>query len=290
MFYISKDFGNGFYGVTDSKDGVEEKVSLQQLRAIPFPIYGYWGRRVTVYKSLQNIVDRYNLLQRVSGFVSFKVEYFPPTEHLSSTFFRGELIALTQFNPRGEEKVVVPEFVMAIKGRGFEGCENIKTIVLPRHLESIGTRCFDSCVSLTEITLPPSLSELSSGAFLECRSLRRIVIPEGITKIPLECFSNCNNLEYVILPKSLREISDYAFNACVSLEEIVIPDGVTAIGADVFSECPNLRIVNIPINAEVVALAGLLECSSLKSIYISKKAKMYDAFMQSRLKSLVKAY
>ena len=55
-------------------------------------------------------------------------------------------------NWRLSEPVILPEGLLTIEGRAFEGCRNMPSIVLPKSLTVIGNYAFQNCYNLSSIT------------------------------------------------------------------------------------------------------------------------------------------
>ena len=62
-------------------------------------------------------------------------------------------------------ELVVPEGVVYLGARAFEGCAGLASITLPSSLKTIGYRACIGCTSLASIALPASLKPLATVPF-----------------------------------------------------------------------------------------------------------------------------
>lgn len=75
------------------------------------------------------------------------------------------------------KKVVIPQSVLEIHDRAFEGCKSLQETELPNDLEIIGRFAFDGCVNIKEIKIPQSVYSLEYMAFFGWNSNQRIYVP-----------------------------------------------------------------------------------------------------------------
>ena len=84
--------------------------------------------------------------------------------------------------------IKVPEGVVAIADRAFEGCEAFN-ISLPEGLLKIGNAAFKNSADLSSINLPQSLITIGNEAFAECETLD-IQIPDSVRKVGKDVIKN----------------------------------------------------------------------------------------------------
>jgi hypothetical protein len=101
--------------------------------------------------------------------------------------------------PRGEAKVVVPDFVRALSSvdaepGAFEGYEGLQEVVLPDSLEYIGWWAFAGCKDLVKVIIPSSVQRICQQAFFGCTSLREIGPLNDTIEIENTAFAGCASL------------------------------------------------------------------------------------------------
>jgi hypothetical protein len=101
--------------------------------------------------------------------------------------------------PRGQAKVVVPDFVEALssldaESGAFEDCEDLREVVLPDGLGVIGWWAFGGCAALATAVIPPSVKEIHPYAFQQCGALADIgPLAHGV-KLHDASFVGCGSL------------------------------------------------------------------------------------------------
>ena len=118
----------------------------------------------------------------------------------------------------------IPETVIYINDRAFQGCSNVSSIIITNGVLSIGKYVFSDCICLTDITIADSVTSIDDYAFSGCICLTDLVIPDSVTSI-----------------------GDYAFRKCTGLTSIVIPDTTITIGKAILSGCTNLTEITVPL-------------------------------------------
>ncbi len=58
----------------------------------------------------------------------------------------------------------------------FYNLKNVQSVVIPEGILSIGDRCFEGCTNLQSITIPDSVTEIGACSFVDCTSLQTISI------------------------------------------------------------------------------------------------------------------
>lgn len=312
MYYISGKYDNDTYGVTDSKDNVEEKYTLSELRASGVSIYGLEENKVTVYKSLSDIVDRYNLLHKLSGdnshtlfladdgtigyrynsvvecpdrvsvpdFISHLGSYcFVEQEYLKEVDLSNarDLVDIDDFAFMfcpNLKRVVLPDSVMRI-GESVFSCGTFKSINLPSNLRVLESSVFSQCDELESIVLPNSIKEIGDGVFDCCYNLRSVVLPDKLVSLPPDSFLECRSLESITLPECLEVIGENAF-ASTGLKDIQLPCSLKRIEREAFTDCSNLRGVFIPDSVIEIESEVFSFCEVLKEIRLPANVELID--------------
>ena len=79
-----------------------------------------------------------------------------------------------------ERELVVPEGVIKIGRRTFEGNAYIRSVTLPHGLEEIQEAAFKNCAALEKAVIPDTIKMIGSAAFANCPRLRMPVLPDGL--------------------------------------------------------------------------------------------------------------
>lgn len=135
--------------------------------------------------------------------------------------------------PNGWDKITLielPESVLTIGTRAFQGLSALKSVYLPNSITAIGEFAFYSCSSLTEVTLPINLEKLEWYAFENCTSLETLVIGSEITEI-IGPFNNTSLSEIYIDATTPPKVyqSDFKVNGNENhIVTVYIPTGTLA--------------------------------------------------------------
>lgn len=143
-----------------------------------------------------------------------------------------------------DEAVIIPDTfegmaVIMLFDDLFAGHAEISRIQLPEGLMYIGSRVFDGCDSLKSLRLPESLENLAQYAFTGS-SIEIIEIPGNVTSIIPFTFKNCPCLNTVIIRKGVKKIYSRAFEDCENLELVAVPSD-TEISHDAFTGCVKMN-------------------------------------------------
>lgn len=163
--------------------------------------------------------------------------------------------------------------------------------ILPETIVEISDRVFEGKTGITSITIGKNVVSIGNAAFQGCKKLVEVVFEEGGTEalvIGTNAFQNCEELKNLILPTRLTQIGDAAFASCKALTEIVIPEGVKIIGAEAFRWCFGLLRVTLPSTLEnLVESKGAIDgnmricvfdyCEKLVEFAFSGENKNYKA-------------
>ena len=173
------------------------------------------------------------------------------------------------FSMSGLTEFVVPEGVISIGARAFDGCTDLHTLVLPDSVATLGEYAFSFTPNLTELRIPTAVTAIPSGCFSRS-GLTEVVIPEGVTSIGRYAFHDSANLERVVLPESLTEVASEVFWNCSSLKEINWPSGVDTIGLSMFSGTA-LEEFTVPATVKTIQDYAFMNCSNLKKLVFESK-------------------
>lgn len=258
MLFVSKDYGDGTYGVTDSEDGVEERYSVEEIR-------GYHAQGVSI-KGVSLKTDKFTVYPEYKDVIrtllaSFKLLHDDFELEFSKNY---EVVTgIKRFAP----KIVIPDFVKEIGDNAFASCHDLVDIKLPEGLRKIGDNAFMCCTSLTELVIPSTVeyigyeafsdcefkkvelkcgnARMSGGTFKACHELQEVILPKGLEAICNEMFLKCFSLTHIDLPDTITEIGDSAFEGCY-LQSIEFPNSLLKIGDNVFKRCKDLTSLTLP--------------------------------------------
>ena len=196
--------------------------------------------------------------------------------------------------------ITIPNSIVSIGERAFEGCYNLSSIEISSGVTSIGERAFSGCMYLNSFEIPNSVKLIGSYSFEGC-GLTSLIIPKSVTEIGYAAFANCGSLESIIvesdnttydsrencnaiietssnaliagcknssIPSSVNSIGRCAFSGCYDLTSIDLPNSIESIGEEAFEGCTNLYFITIPSSVTSIGNGAFYECWNLSSIDI----------------------
>lgn len=157
--------------------------------------------------------------------------------------------------PSGKYSLTIPDNVIEIGYRSFEGDEDLLSVKFSNTLQSVGAYAFSNCVNLKEVDMSNADWLKSIGGYV---------------------FGGCTSLESVIFSYEVPLMGDYAFKDCASIKELEFPDKISTLGTGIFLNCTGLRTVKFSENQEKI-YSGMFEgCSSLKSVYLPQAVEIIE--------------
>ena len=206
----------------------------------------------------------------------------------------------------------LPNTLISIGDRAFDGCSALTRVVLSSSLETIGSRAFYHCSALASMNFPSSLVTIGNYAFEECISLEGdVVVPlltslgeisfyktnissfsaDILTSIPNKSFNkgvfqNCTNLRTLNLP-NIVTIGSNAFCDCTSLANVNFSKTLTSIGDSAFQNCTALANINLPASLTTIGSFAFNNCTSTAGIIDLPNLETlgHDAFSISNSKT-----
>ena len=67
--------------------------------------------------------------------------------------------------------VIIPNCVIVIGDKAFEGCASLSSLEIPNTVIKIGKYALNNCIMVTSLLIPNSVTEIGENAFTGCRSL-----------------------------------------------------------------------------------------------------------------------
>ena len=83
----------------------------------------------------------------------------------------------------------------------------VTSVQLPDGIVSIGERSFEGSSSMTSCILPSTVTSIGEAAFSDCTSLQNINIPKGVSTLNLETFYGCSSITEVTIPNTVMRIA-----------------------------------------------------------------------------------
>ena len=178
----------------------------------------------------------------------------------------------------GCKNTIIPNSVISIGERAFEGCDGLTSIVIPNSVTAIGNKAFYNCDGLTSINIPNSVTAIGKGVFENCDELACFVVESGNPRY--DSRNNCNAIietadntlivgcKNTIIPNSVTSVGGWAFSYCYGLTSITIPNSVIAIGNGAFEGCIGLTSVDISNSVTSIGRYAFFNCGGLTSIVI----------------------
>ena len=165
----------------------------------------------------------------------------------------------------GDGVLDIPEGVVSIGAKVFEGRSDIKSVVFPSTLKTIGDQAFRKCSNIIgDLSIPQGVTELGQGAFIGT-GITKAVIPTGVAAVGSQAFSFCPNLKEIVVG-SINDMSivDHSPN----LEAFTVSEGVKAITGRslVATSCDKLTTINLPASLETLEASALAGNKSLTTI------------------------
>lgn len=151
----------------------------------------------------------------------------------------GKILIRCPRNRKGS--IVIPEGVVCIDAKAFNGCQRVQSVIMPESLKSIQNSAFKCCERLSNVCLNKNLMYIGNECFAGCSSLTSIDIPDNIPAIGDGCFHGCH-LKNIKLPKNLMYIGVEAFDYAGG--EIVLPESLQEIEEYNFSNADVIKVAN----------------------------------------------
>lgn len=173
-----------------------------------------------------------------------------------------------------DEQIIIPDGVIIIGIRAFEGCSHIKSVIIPDSVKAIDNLAFSGCQNLESITIPHTVTGVNSWE-AEASSDNAYSIYEkgsGLNPLGFALFKDCTALRAVTLPDCLSAIPDETFSGCTKLETLILPESVTEIGTNAFYNCKTLKSINLPAGIDCIKSGAFCNCESLADISVPETA------------------
>ena len=214
-----------------------------------------------------------------------------------------------------DENVIIPEGVVKIGERAFNGCSTLVSVTIPETVTEIGVEAFLCCRNLKNITFPDQLKTIRTGAF-SGSGLETINGGNNIEYIESVAFDNtpwflkqgdfpnvngillkyCGNDSNVIIPDSVVRIAPWAFWNCSNVKKVQLPNNLVEIGNNAFDAVglteiilpdplrtigddafSGTKITTLSIPKNVSQIGYLKNVPTLKEIIVDTNNKYYSS-------------
>lgn len=266
------------------------------------------------------VKDEFDVIYSDDGKKLIKMDNFWNRHSIKSyeVKYGTEIICDNAFSCCWMDEISIPETVIAIGDKAFDGCPNLKKITIPKSVICIGYGAFRECGCLEKVIISDSVEKICGRAFEYCKNLQKIIIPNSVISLGWGAFRGCVNLQEITIPDSIKNVGDAPFFGCGKLNKInssrfiiqegllidnkkntliycfsrtakniVIPDIITSIGGHSFAFCSSLEHITIPESVKRIGNAAFDYCRSLKQITIPYSVKRIDSFAFSSCESLL---
>lgn len=233
---------------------------------------------VAKYAEVTRTSTDFNGIADIRSSVTFQYSYLDQdynvyTIELTAPVTSIGYCAFYYYHPR---QVIIPNSVVTIGDRAFEGSSNLTSVTIGSSVSTIGSYAFSGCTSLPSITLPNSVTTIGLSAFSNCSSLSSITIPNSVTTIGIWAFGGCSGLTRLIIGNSVSTIGEHAFIGCRSLSSLTIPNSVITIGGGAFENCYGLSSVTIGNSLTTISAGMFKYCGSLTHVTIGNTVTTID--------------
>ena len=162
--------------------------------------------------------------------------------------------------------VTIPNSVVTIGDRAFQGCSSLTNITFGNSVSNLGVSVFEGCSSLKVVTLPNSVTNVGASAFSACTSLTNLTFGNFVTSIGADAFNGCSNLTTLTIPNLVKSIEKETFYQCTGLTNLTFNNSVTNIGELAFHGCIGLKTINIPNSVTNISNDAFSGCTGLTSL------------------------
>ena len=127
----------------------------------------------------------------------------------------------------GIKNTIIPDDVISIGPKAFNGCKGLTSLTIPNSVTSIGVQAFNSCSDLTSVIIPNSVTTIGQYAFVYCSSLTSVkCFAEDVpsTNVYAFLYSNSQNATLYVPAGSIDAYKTTApwsgFGTILSLDEV----------------------------------------------------------------------
>ena len=113
----------------------------------------------------------------------------------------------------GCKKSTIPNDVMSIGNRAFDGCSGLTSVTIPDNVTSIGYYTFYGCSKLTSVTIENGVTNIKNNAFDGCSAMTDFYcLTENVPNTEKSAFDS-SNIENATLHVPAASVNDYSNTA-----------------------------------------------------------------------------
>ncbi|MGN0368352.1 MAG: leucine-rich repeat domain-containing protein [Wujia sp.] len=173
-------------------------------------------------------------------------------------------------------RVILPETIVSLGDKCFNGYKYLADIRLPDSLIQIGEYCFAGCSNLEMMLIPKSVSYIGSYAFSKCTKLTAITLPDNISTLQPYTFAGCSALGSIDLPDSLVSLGEGVFYGCCAMDAVVLHDKLTEIGKGAFYKCTALTQLALPQSLTTIRTMAFYGCEKLGAVELPAAIRILE--------------
>lgn len=135
--------------------------------------------------------------------------------------------------------VSLPEGLVTIPAKAFQGNTSIKNVTLPSSIDTIYDYAFYKCTNCTTVVVPDGVKYIGNHVWEQCKALTSMTIPASVTHIGTHALDSCLALTTVVMNNTMTEIPEATFRRCTTLNNVTIAqaESLTSIGKQAFDSC-----------------------------------------------------
>ncbi len=170
----------------------------------------------------------------------------------------------------------IPNSVVKIGEKAFDGCWGLKHIEIANSVTEIGNNAFNNS-GLLSVHLSSSVNQIWHNPFTNCRFLEEIVV-DSLNSV-YDSRNNCNAIIHTelnrleagckntVFPDNITTIGYQSFLGCTDMTgSLIIPESVTLIGTSAFSNCSGLDgTLFIPSSVTTISSQAFYKCNGFKN-------------------------
>ncbi len=213
--------------------------------------------------------------------------YSFPEERLGTTYTCPLCLGTMQREPNPEKDIMsiatpVTEGVSLVRDGftvkdgllvSYEGSE--PSPVIPEGVIMIGERAFEGSRTLREIVIPEGVRYIGHYAFANCEAMRRLTLPKSLIAIGNCAFEGCRRLERTKIPTTLRAAGYAIFNRCDNLTEADFPMDMAFMGGSPHPFCRRIVRSQVPHCVQSISF-WLADNDALESLTIGRRVRSID--------------
>lgn len=294
MLYVSRDWKDGTYDVTDTSDGVVERVSQLEIngyirQGVTIEGVSRSGKVTSIIKDIKTLIARTHLRERLSGLPltrSFNFGRYSvglPDGYRSLMNESNEFV-YGLFNVEICEEFTIPDFIEEICQNCF--CSTrLKHIDIPANVKAIGEYAFSGVTTLESVRFNGNI-KIGDSVFRGCKRLSNLEGMENVVSLGSSAL-NATAIKKFESSPNLATVYDSCFYG-TPLVEASFKHPVAFYGGATFMYCNQLRKADISGTTELILGETFYGCSKLEDVVLPDGLETLGASSFSLCSSLRK--